>query len=284
MRRKSLSLLAVLALLGGCMPMEERTAHFENKWPANGVTDLNVSEVNGTVTVQGDSPAAITMVANVRARGVRPDPKKPYDGYMSADLDGNTLTIRSRNTRHHGFLFGFGDDVAIDYDIHVPPQVALQLVTVNGKIATRGVSGETAATTVNGAVDIESIGSSEVSAKTVNGRVSAKFLQDFHGAKLGTVNGRVTATLPPTASFFGDFSQINGDFEAAFPLNIHSHPGSRRVSGEVNGGRYPLKISTVNGDITVENAPNAPAAPPAPSAIPASPAPPAPPAQPAPRA
>src|SRR5579872_7172537 len=82
MRRKSLSLLAVLALLGGCMPMEQRTAHFENKWPANGVTDLNVSEVNGTVTVQGDSPGAITMVANVRARGVRPDPKKPYDGYM----------------------------------------------------------------------------------------------------------------------------------------------------------------------------------------------------------
>jgi len=27
-----------------------------------------------------------------------------------------------------------------------------------------------------------------------------------------------------------------GDVEAAFPLSIHSHPGSRRVSGEVNGG------------------------------------------------
>ncbi|HKO02396.1 MAG TPA: hypothetical protein VJ032_11915 [Thermoanaerobaculia bacterium] len=67
------------------------------------------------------------------------------------------------------------------------------------------------------------------------------------------MNGRVLAVLPPTASFLGDFSQVNGDFEAAFPLNIHSHPGSRRVSGDVNGGKYALRISTVNGDIKVDN-------------------------------
>jgi len=62
----------------------------------------------------------------------------------------------------------------------------------------------------------------------------------------------VTAVLPASASFSGDFSQVNGDVEAAFPLNIHSHPGSRRVSGEVNGGRYSLRITTVNGDIKVD--------------------------------
>ncbi len=78
--------------------------------------------------------------------------------------------------------------------------------------------------------------------------------------------------LPPSASFTGDFTQVNGDVEAAFPLNIHSHPGSRRVSGEVNGGRYSLHIVTVNGDIKVENG-GVPPAPPAPPALPAPPAP-----------
>ena len=122
-------------------------------------------------------------------------------------------------------------------------------------------------------MDLESTGSNEVEAKSVNGRIQAKFLHDFHGARLGTVNGRVTAVLPPTASFLGDFTQVNGDFEAAFPLNIHSHPGSRRVSGEVNGGRYPLKISTVNGDITIDNGappgtPTAPPPPPPPPGVP----------------
>src|SRR5207253_4533225 len=117
------------------------------------------------------------------------------------------------------------------------------------------------AKTVNGSMDLETTGSNEVTAKSVNGRIQAKFLNDFHGAQLGTVNGRVTCVLPPTASFLGDFTQVNGDFEAAFPLNIHSHPGSRRVSGEVNGGRYALKITTVNGDIKIDNAPAPPVRP-----------------------
>lgn len=252
MRLRLVSPALAVALLAACVPMEERTAHFDGKWPAQGITHLDLTEVNGAVTVTGDSPSGITMSATVRARGVRPDPRQPYEGYMSAELDGDTLSIRSRNSHRHAF-FGFGEDVRIDYDLHVPPQVALNLVTVNGRIETRAISGEMAAKTVNGTVNIEADGTNEVEAKSVNGRVEAKFLRDFHGARLGTVNGRVVAVLPASASFFGDFSQVNGDFEAAFPLNIHSHPGSRRVSGEVNGGRYPLKISTVNGDITVDN-------------------------------
>ena len=107
--------------------------------------------------------------------------------------------------------------------------------------------------------------------RSVNGRISAHFMKDFHGASFKTVNGRVVAVLPPNASFTGDFTQVNGDVEAAFPLSIHSHPGSRRVSGEVNGGRYSLHITTVNGDIKVENGgPVVPPTPP-PPAPPASP-------------
>ncbi|HYS56032.1 MAG TPA: DUF4097 family beta strand repeat-containing protein [Thermoanaerobaculia bacterium] len=256
------SLLAVSSL-AACVPLEHHTARFENKWPATKITRLDVHEVNGTIAVDGNSPGEISMVAVVHARGVNPDPKRDYQGYFVTELDGDTLTIRTMH--EHGIHFGWGRDVRVDYELRVPPSVALKLVTVNGRIETRAIAGETAATTINGEVDIEATGSNEVAARTVNGRVQAKFLNDFHGARLGTVNGRVIAILPPSASFTGDFSQVNGDFEAAFPLNIHSHPGSRRVSGDVNGGRYALKISTVNGDIKVDNgAPPTPPLPPAP--------------------
>jgi putative adhesin len=271
MRTQFVSSALAVALLAGCVPLEERTAHFENKWSDPAVTHLDLTEVSGTVTVIGDSPSAITMSATVRARGVSPDPKKPFDGYMTAEIDGDTLAIRSQGTHSHVFVFSMGKEVRIDYDLHVPPQLALNLVTVNGRIETKGISGETAAKTVNGTVNLEATGSNEVEAKSVNGRVEAKFLHDFHGARLGTVNGRVVAVLPPSASFYGDFTQVNGDFEAAFPLNIHSHPGSRRVSGEVNGGKYQLKISTVNGDITIDNG-----APPTPPPVPNAPPPPPP--------
>jgi DUF4097 and DUF4098 domain-containing protein YvlB len=141
---------------------------------------------------------------------------------------------------------------------------------VNGKISSRGTDGEIGATTVNGVVEIEASGTNEVEAKAINGVIRAHFLKDFHGASFKTVNGRVVAVLPPSASFTSDFTQVNGDVEAAFPLNIHSHPGSRRVSGEVNGGRYSLHITTVNGDIKVENG-GPPPPPPAPPAAPPSP-------------
>ena len=64
------------------------------------------------------------------------------------------------------------------------------------------------------------------------------------------MNGRVVAILPE-ASFLGDFTQVNGDF-AGVPAQYSLHPGSRRVSGD-NGGRYALKITTVNGDIKIDN-------------------------------
>ena len=264
------SLLAV-SLAAACVPLEHHTARFENKWPATTIARLDVHEVNGTIAVDGNSPAEISLVAVVHARGVNPDPKKEYQGHFTTELDGDTLTIRTKGDRH-GIHFGWGRDVRVDYELRVPPTVALKLVTVNGRIETRAIAGETAATTINGEVDIEATGSNEVAAKTVNGRVQAKFLNDFHGARLGTINGRVVAILPPSASFTGDFTQVNGDFEAAFPLNIHSHPGSRRVSGDVNGGRYALKISTVNGDIKIDNTPPPPPTPatPPPPAAPAS--------------
>ena len=115
------------------------------------------------------------------------------------------------------------------------------------------MDGESELTVVNGSIDVETSGTNEVSAKTVNGTVRAQFLNSFQGASLKTVNGAVRAVLPVNASFTCDLSQVNGDFEASFPVSIHSNPGSRRVSGEVNGGRYELRIVTVNGDIELKN-------------------------------
>ena len=283
-KRTLVAILPAVLLAAGCYPMEEHTAHFERTWPAADIKRLEVREVSGTINIDGDSPNEVRMVAQVRARGVRPDPSAENQGYFRSELEDGTLLLRTRDSRNDHFFFG--PDIRVDYDLHVPPQVALELRTVNGRIETHAIAGEVSATTVNGAVDLETTGSNEMEANTVNGRVKARFLNDFHGARLRAVNGRITAVLPPTASFYGDFTQVNGDFEAAFPLNIHSNPGSRRVSGDVNGGRYPLRITTVNGDIKIDNAPAAPpapAAPSAPAAHSAPAAPPAPPAAPAPR-
>ena len=254
--RKIYSLLALA--LAGCVAGERHVSHVAKAWPSAQIKRVEVREVDGTINVHGGATDKVLLNATIRTYG------RVKEDTFHADLEGDTLVIgRQRHGIHIGFFSGWNEP-RIDYDLAVPSDVELKLSTVNGHIATRDVAGETAATTVNGSLDLECDGTKEVTAKSVNGRILCTFKKDFQGATFKTVNGRVTAALPPSASFYGDFTQVNGDFEAAFPLDIHSHPGSRRVSGEVNGGKYELKISTVNGDIKVENLGPLPV-PPAPS-------------------
>jgi Putative adhesin len=277
--RRSLiySLVILLAATGCNIVAERKIVHIDRSWPAAGVTRLEVNEIDGTIKVEASQTDQIVMKAVVKTR-VPGKANEENQGFFRTELDGDTLTIGRKHEGRWRVRWGNRNDVSVTYELQVPKTVSLDLQTVNGRISSRGIDGETRATTVNGVVDIEHSGIAEVEAKAVNGVIRAHFLHDFHGATFKTVNGRVTAVLPPSASFSGDFNQVNGDVEAAFPLNIRSHPGSRRVSGEVNGGRYSLHITTVNGDIKVENggAPPAPPAPSAPAAPPALPAPPTP--------
>lgn len=246
-------LLLALAATGCQLAAERKIVHIDKTWPAAGVQRIEVNEVDGAIDIEASQSDQIVLKAVVKTR-IPAKMNEPNQGFFRTEMDGDTLTIGRKHEGRWRVRWGFGgDDYSVTYHLQVPATVSLDLQTVNGRIASRGIDGETRCTTVNGVVDIEASGMSEVEARAVNGVIRAHFLKDFHGASFKTVNGRVVAVLPPSASFTGDFNQVNGDVEAAFPLNIHSHPGSRRVSGEVNGGKYSLQITTVNGDIKVEN-------------------------------
>lgn len=254
--------LLAAALLTSCAVGEKHDVTVQRNWPAAEIRTVKVDGVNGSLSVQAGAGDKVQLVAKVRSRGIEPSKSDPNFGYFESNIDGDTLRIAQKKNRVQvSFPFFRGNDLQIDYELLVPPTIAVDLKTVNGRIATRGTSGEATMTTVNGTIDAEIGGEHEVFAKSVNGRIRAKFVSGFAGAKLKTVNGGVEAILPQTASFTCNLSQVNGDFEATFPLSIHSHPGNRRVSGEVNGGRYQLQITTVNGDVEVQHVPAPPLAP-----------------------
>lgn len=246
---------AAVVLAAGCDVHHDRRASnghratITRNWPASGITQVKVFEVSGSISVEAAPGNEISLLAS--AQGDL-DVKKGVenDGLFVTELAGDTLKIGRKQEKRRGFSFFWDrDDVEIDYVLKVPPSIALDVSTVNGRIATRGTEGATEASTVNGTIDIETAGTHELKASTVNGRVKAKFTKAFSGARFNSVNGGVEAALPTSASFTVNLSQVNGDFEASFPLSIHSNPGSRRVSGEVNGGQHELKIVTVNGDV-----------------------------------
>lgn len=255
---RNLYLLAVPLVLAGCFDRETRSSNaaratIARNWPAAGIARVKVAEVDGSITVEASATNEISLLATAKGDlDVRKGEEN--DGLFVTRLEGDLLKIGREERKRHGWNFDFvwgDDDVEIDYVLKVPPTVSLVVSTVNGKINTRGMEGETKAVTVNGTIDVEVSGQNELQATSVNGRVRAKFTRAFNGARFNSVNGGVQATLPDDASFAVNLSQVNGDFEASFPLSIHSNPGSRRVSGEVNGGQHPLKITTVNGDVSL---------------------------------
>ena len=256
---RNLYLLVLVLALAGCT--ERREARYANaaratvtrNWPAAGIERVKVVEVDGSITVEASATSEISLLATAKG-DLEVKKGQENDGLFVTRLEGDLLKIGREERKRDGWNFDFffgDDDVRIDYVLKVPPTVSLAVTTVNGKINTRGVEGETKAVTVNGTIDVEVSGQHELQATSVNGRVKAKFTREFNGARFSSVNGGVTATLPSSASFAVNLSQVNGDFEASFPLSIHSNPGSRRVSGEVNGGAHQLKITTVNGDVSL---------------------------------
>ncbi len=265
-RVNRLYLLAAL-LLAGCVAGERRQVTIQRHWPASQIHTIEVDGVDGSLSVEAGPATEVTLVAHVRSVGRQPRAGEENQGYFDTDLNGDTLRIAQQRERHRGFTFLWQNRTSIDYELHVPPSVALDLKMINGRIASHGVDGATEVTIINGPIEIETAGTNELNARTVNGSVHAKFLHDFRGARLKTVNGGIEALMPPTASFTCDLSQVNGDFEASFPLTIHSHPGSRRVSGEVNGGQFELQITTVNGDVEVQHLPLPPAPPKPPAPV-----------------
>lgn len=250
--RKLYLLAAATLLVAGCYERERglsARATITRNWPATGIAVVKVIEVDGSISVEASTANEISLLATAKG-DLEVKKGQENDGLFETTLIGDTLRIGRREEKRDGFHFFWDeDDVEIDYVLRVPATVSLAVTTVNGKIATKGVDGDMQAHTVNGPIDIETAGTSALQASTVNGRVRAKFTRDFQGARFKTVNGGVTATLPSNASFAVNLSQVNGDFEASFPLSIHSNPGSRRVSGDVNGGAHELKIVTVNGDV-----------------------------------
>jgi hypothetical protein len=263
-RARGVFVLAAVLLATACAVGEKRQTTVTRSWPAAGITAVHLNGVDGSLNVRAGDTDQVKLIAHVRSRGIQPAKNKPNEGFFEDSMEDGALLIGQKKQRVKVmFPFFQRDHLRIDYDLTVPPAMALELNTINGRIATQGISGGAEMTTVNGTIDVEAIGNHEISAKAVNGRIRAKFVGAFSGARLKTVNGGVEAILPQTASFTCNLSQVNGDFEASFPLSIHSHPGSRRVSGEVNGGKFQLQITTVNGDVEVQHipAPPVPAAP-----------------------
>jgi len=244
----TLALLA--ALQGGQQPQD---FHWTGTL-ATGKT-LTIQNINGAITAVPSNSNQVEVTGIKHAR--RGDPasvqvkvEQGSDGVVICTIyrDDGRSTCSDRRSSHRSDK---RHDVSVDFTVRVPAAVPLVAVTVNGDVTAKGLASTTSVTTVNGNAEVETRGFAE--ATSVNGSVSVVMGKaDWSGeARYSSVNGAVSVTLPRGTSTDVHASTVNGDIETDFPLTVVGRFGPRSVNGTIGSGGRSLRLSTVNGGITI---------------------------------
>lgn len=252
---RSIAAAALVAVLATGAAHAARGGSEEFRWDgtiAAGRT-LEVHGVNGSMEFETGSGDRVEIRAT--KHGKRSDPSEVrievvqdargvlvcavYPGRGNACERGNTNSSVRNN------------DVNVDFRIVVPASVKLEAHNVNGSIDVAQRTGPVSVRTVNGNCSISTRGSGD--AATVNGSVRAELGQLGASEELefSTVNGSIVLQLPARADARIEGSTVNGAIRTDFPLEVRGRWGPRQVEGTLGSGRGRLKVTTVNGGITL---------------------------------
>lgn len=176
------------------------------------------------------------------------------------------LTIRGEYPKSSGFMYR---GPVCNMDLKVPRRVLATLETVNGAVELSGTMGEAAlesvnggvtardlqedlkAGTVNGGITLENVKGS-VHLETVNGGISAWGLDGKgKGIKAETVNGSVSMILDQVKGRL-TVDTVNGgiSFNARGAEQVDVK--RRHVTATFPGSTQTIKVSTVNGAVTIK--------------------------------
>lgn len=218
---------------------------------------LQLRNVNGSVRVEAASGSQLQVEATKRWR--RGDPRNVRIEVKRYDGDRNVLVCAvwgEQECDERGYHGRSGDgnrnnDVSVDFVVRVPRGVNVETSTVNGGVRVAALSGEIRAETVNGDVEAESSGG-PVTAQTVNGDVRAR-MGRFGGRDLDfeTVNGSVTISLPAQLDADVELETVNGHLDADYPLTVSGRMSPRHLRATIGRGGPKLRVSTVNGSVTL---------------------------------
>ena len=157
------------------------------------------------------------------------------------------------------------NDVGVRFTVHLPRGVKVDVSTVNGEVAIDGAAAPVVANTMNGRILVHtSVG--PVTAKTINGSVEASMDALTGGdVEMSSKNGSVTAVLPSHLNAVLDASTMNGRVDTDFPISVVGKMSPRHLRGTIGTGGMTLKLSTLNGSVTLRRSDDSPetAAPPA---------------------
>ncbi|MBF5041212.1 DUF4097 domain-containing protein [Aggregicoccus sp. 17bor-14] len=205
---------------------------------AGAAPNVHVSDVNGSVTIEGSETGKVTVEArqegSAEALADYPVEVKQEGDTVTARLCCGPCAEKNRSCNH---------PPDTHFTLRVPRGARLELSVVNAAVRVRGVSGRQEVSSVNGAVELS--GSTQaLKVSTVNGSVRLA-PQEVADTDVSTVAGDVKLQLPDHASAKVDYSTVGGSFNG-------KSKALGSVSRQYGAGAHDIDVSTVSGALDVE--------------------------------
>ena len=208
---------------------------------------VSLENVNGNVHVTSWSRNEVKVDAIKRASSQ--DRLEAIE--IKIDSDSDAIRIKTKYHRHFD-----NDPGGVEYTLTVPRGARLdKFDLVNGGLDADDLGGQVNASSVNGRIKVRGL-SGGASLSVVNGHLEVTFdrLDEPQTISLESVNGSIDLALPPDASASLDASTVSGSIRNDFGLPVSGHFVGHELHGKLGEGRAQLKLSDVNGSISIRRA------------------------------
>lgn len=226
---------------------------FEQTYPLSKNGNVSVSNVNGSITVEAWDRDEVKLEATKIA-----DSKETLsDVEIKVESTADSFSVEAdyqswkwkdkRNENRNRKL-------EVEFRLSVPRTAVLnEIETVNGSVTVSNFTNITKISAVNGNVVANNLrGAANLS--TVNGQVTADFDRVDGGSKinLSTVNGTVSLIVPSELNATIKADSLNGNITNDFglPMRKGQYVG-RDLYGRVGSGEAQIKLSSVNGRLSI---------------------------------
>jgi DUF4097 and DUF4098 domain-containing protein YvlB/translation initiation factor 1 (eIF-1/SUI1) len=254
-----LSLAVVLTAAGNVMMQQGELLReeFHQTYPLDAGGRISLENINGSVRVTAWDRNEVKVDAVKSAyRRDRLDEAK-----IVVRADANMIHVETDYPmRSQIFTNGEGrndNPATVEYTLFVPRTARINSIElINGNLDVDGVTGDVKASSINGRVSGREL-KGNVRLSTINGKVEAMFgsIADAATISLGSVNGPAALTIPSdsNAEIKADtvHGGINNDF--GLPVRRGDYVG-RNLAGQLGQGGARIKLSNVNGSITIKHA------------------------------
>lgn len=244
------------ANLQGAPSREEVRDEFHQTYPLSANGRVSLENINGAVRVTAWERNEVRVDAVKRAY----TRERLDEAQIKVEATNDSVSIKTEYpnstmnwTRDEGGRHR--NPASVEYTLSVPRGARLDKIDlINGALQIEGVSGDVNASSINGRLTARGL-SGETKLSVINGRLEATFdrLDDAKPVSLTSVNGSMVLMIPSDANVELRASTVHGGISNDFGLPVRrgEYVGSD-LAGVVGRGGARIKLSNVNGSISIK--------------------------------